>query len=105
MKTHFLRAIAFIMIALLCMSLCIACGQDTTDTVDPPANDPGDQPGDQPNQDPDNPPEEDVPMLNMIKDGVTTIENMEYWEKVLSGSIDINLKNLRTILNRYHEKM
>ena len=99
MKTHFLRAIAFIMIALLCMSLCIACGQDTTDTVDPPANDPGDQPGDQPNQEPDNPPEEDVPMLNMIKDGVTSyvVVRPDQCDSALKTSASLLQRALKTI--------
>ncbi len=99
MKTHFLRTIAFFMIALLCMSLCIACGQDTTDTVDPPANDPGDQPGDQPNQDPDNPPEEDVPMLNMIKDGVTSyvVVRPDQCDSALKTSASLLQRALKTI--------
>lgn len=41
---------------------------------------------------------------NMILDGVTTVDNMQYWEKVLDGREKIDLNNLRTILNRYHEK-
>ena len=39
---------------------------------------------------------------NMIADGVTTVDNMQYWEKVLDGREKVDLKNLRTILNRYH---
>jgi N-acetylmuramoyl-L-alanine amidase CwlA len=41
---------------------------------------------------------------NMILDGITTVDNMQYWEKVLDGREKIDLNNLRTILNRYHEK-
>lgn len=41
---------------------------------------------------------------NMLRDGVTTIENMAYWEKVLSGREEVNLEYLRTLLDRYHEK-
>ena len=42
---------------------------------------------------------------NMIKDGVTTTENMAYWEKVLDGREKVDPNSLRTILNRYHEKI
>lgn len=41
---------------------------------------------------------------NMILDGITTVDNMQYWEKVLDGREKVDLKNLRTILNRYHAK-
>lgn len=41
---------------------------------------------------------------NMIRDGITTVENMAYWEKVLSGREQVNLQYLRTLLDRYHEK-
>lgn len=42
---------------------------------------------------------------NMIVDGVTTEENMQYWELVLSGKEPVNLEYLRAILNRYHDKI
>lgn len=42
---------------------------------------------------------------NMIKDGVTTTENMAYWEKVLDGREKINPDSVRAILNRYHGKV
>lgn len=42
---------------------------------------------------------------NMIKDGITTTQNMAHWEQVLAGNKPIDLKNLRTILDRYHEKV
>ena len=41
----------------------------------------------------------------MIVDGVTTGENMQYWELVLSGKEPVNLEYLRAILNRYHDKI
>ena len=42
---------------------------------------------------------------NMIRDGITTKENMVYWEKVLSGREAVNLVYLRSILDRYHDKL
>ena len=42
---------------------------------------------------------------NMIRDGVTTRENMAYWEKVLDGREPVNLQYLRAVLDRYHEKV
>ena len=41
---------------------------------------------------------------NMVKDGVTTLENMAYWEKVLNEGEPVNPAYLRALLNRYHEK-
>ena len=38
-------------------------------------------------------------------DGITTPENMAYWEKVLDGREKVDPNSLRTILNRYHEKI
>lgn len=42
---------------------------------------------------------------NMILDGITSPENMAYWEKVLDGREKVDPNSLRTILNRYHEKI
>ena len=42
---------------------------------------------------------------NMITDGVTTVENMQYWERVLCGKEPVNLDYLRTLLDRYHGKL
>lgn len=42
---------------------------------------------------------------NMIKDGITTVENMAYWEKVLGGREPVNLQYVRALLDRYHEKV
>lgn len=47
----------------------------------------------------------DTTVDNMIKDGITTAENMAYWEKVLDGREPVNLQYLRAVLDRYHEKM
>jgi N-acetylmuramoyl-L-alanine amidase len=54
---------------------------------------------------PDNALSCDKTVDNMMKDGVTTPENMAYWEKVLNNKEPVNLKNLRIILDRYHEKL
>lgn len=42
---------------------------------------------------------------NLIVDGITTIENMQYWEKVLAGNEPVNIEYLRTLLDRYHRKV
>lgn len=42
---------------------------------------------------------------NLIVDGITTIENMGYWERVLNGQEAVNLDYLRTLLDRYHNKL
>ena len=42
---------------------------------------------------------------NMIKDGVTTPENMEYWEKALDGREPMNREYVRAVLDRYSEKV
>lgn len=42
---------------------------------------------------------------NMILDGITTTENMQYWEKVLDGKEPVNLEYLRTLLNKYSAKL
>lgn len=42
---------------------------------------------------------------NMILDGITTPENMEYWEKALDGREPVNREFVRIILDRYHEKL
>ena len=47
----------------------------------------------------------DTTVDNMIRDGVTTTENMAYWEKVLDGREPVNLQYLRAVLDRYHEKV
>ncbi len=44
----------------------------------------------------------DATVDNMIRDGVTTRENMAYWEKVLSGREQAKAEYLRTLLERYH---
>lgn len=41
----------------------------------------------------------------MIKDGVTTVENMAYWEGVLRGEEAPKPEYLRAIVERYHEKL
>ena len=41
---------------------------------------------------------------NMISDGVTTPENMAYWEGVLRGDAPANPVFLRKILDRYHKR-
>lgn len=46
----------------------------------------------------------DTTVDNMIKDGVTTAENMAYWEKVLSGREVANPEYLRVILDKYHNR-
>ena len=47
----------------------------------------------------------DTTVDNMIKDGITTVENMAYWEKVLGGREPVNLQYVRALLDRYHEKV
>lgn len=42
---------------------------------------------------------------NMILDGVTTPENMVYWEKALDGREPIKPEFVRAILDRYHNKL
>ena len=42
---------------------------------------------------------------NLIVDGITTIENMQYWERVLAGKEPVNRDFLRTLLDRYHKKV
>lgn len=42
---------------------------------------------------------------NMVIDGVTTTDNMAYWEKVLNDNEPVNPEYLRTLLNRYHNKV
>lgn len=42
---------------------------------------------------------------NMILDGITTAENMAYWEKVLDGREPLNKDYVRAVLDRYSEKM
>lgn len=46
----------------------------------------------------------DATVDNMIKDGITTVDNMAYWEKVLGGREPVNLQYVRVLLDRYHEK-
>ena len=42
---------------------------------------------------------------NLIIDGITTAENIEYWENVLAGVASVNVDFLRVLLDRYHKKM
>lgn len=42
---------------------------------------------------------------NLIVDGITTTENMQYWEKVFAGKEPVNLDYLRTLFDRYHKKL
>ena len=42
---------------------------------------------------------------NLIVDGITTIENMQYWERVFAGETPVNLDYLRTLFDRYHKKI
>ncbi len=46
----------------------------------------------------------DTTVDNMIKDGVTTTENMAYWEKVLDGREVAKAEYLRVILDKYHNR-
>lgn len=39
---------------------------------------------------------------NLIVDGITTTENMQYWERVFAGNEPVNLDFLRTLFDRYH---
>jgi hypothetical protein len=41
---------------------------------------------------------------NLIIDGITSIENIDYWEKALSGEIPANPDFVRTLFDRYHAK-
>jgi len=42
---------------------------------------------------------------HMILDGITTVDNMVYWEKALDGREPLNKDYVRAILDRYHEKL
>lgn len=42
---------------------------------------------------------------HMIVDGVTTVDNMVYWEKVLDGREPLNKDYVRAALDRYHDKL
>jgi len=42
---------------------------------------------------------------NMIVDGVTTVDNMAYWEKALSGEAQLSLEYVRAVLDRYSKKL
>lgn len=42
---------------------------------------------------------------NMILDGITTVENMAYWEKALDGREPLNKDYVRAVLDRYHDKL
>jgi len=44
----------------------------------------------------------DETVNNMILDGITTIDNMAYWEKVLGGREAVKPEFLRAVLDRYH---
>jgi hypothetical protein len=41
----------------------------------------------------------------MILDGITTPENMQYWEKALDGREPLKPEYVRAILDRYHQKL
>ena len=47
----------------------------------------------------------DTTVDNMIKDGVTTKENMVAWEQKLAGNAEIKPEEARAIFDRYHEKV
>ena len=47
----------------------------------------------------------DNTVKNMILDGVTTVENMQYWEKVLDGREPMNREYVRVVLDRYSERV
>lgn len=94
MKTYFLRIVALLMIALLCLSLCVACGKDSPGASDPSVQDPEDQPGGNPDQEPGDPPDEDVPMLDIIKDGVTN------YVVIRPDQCDASLKTSASLLQR-----
>ncbi len=42
---------------------------------------------------------------NMLLDGIITKENLENWEKFLSGDYPCPIEYVRTVLDRYHEKL
>lgn len=42
---------------------------------------------------------------NMILDGITTVDNMQYWEKALDGREPLKPEYVRAILDRYHQKL
>ena len=42
---------------------------------------------------------------NLIADGITTVENVQYWEKVFAGNEPVNINFLRTLFDRYHKKI
>ena len=42
---------------------------------------------------------------NMVADGITTTENMAYWEKMLDGREAVNPEFLRVVLDKYHKKL
>lgn len=47
----------------------------------------------------------DETVNNMILDGITTPENMQYWEKALDGREPLNKEYVRAVLDRYHQKL
>lgn len=47
----------------------------------------------------------DTTVENMILDGITTPENMAYWEKVLGGRETVRPEFLRMVLDRYSDKL
>ena len=41
----------------------------------------------------------------LISLGITSVENMQYWEKCLAGTEPLDKDNVRTIFNRLIEKI
>lgn len=98
MKKHV--AFAILILALLCTLCLVACRQNTPDEPDtPPVNQPVEDPGKDPGKDPENPPEEDVPMLDIIKDGATNyvIVRPDSCNTAVKSSASLLLDALKTI--------
>ena len=47
----------------------------------------------------------DYTVNNLVTDGITTKENIVYWERVLSGAEQPNAEFIRALLDRYHNKL
>ncbi len=92
-------AFLILLLALLCALSLVACRQDTPDVPDTPVQQPGDELDEQPDKKPENPPEEDVPMLDIIKDGVTSyvIVRPDSCDTALKTSASLLLNALKTI--------
>lgn len=47
----------------------------------------------------------DYTVNNLITDGITTTENLSYWESVLAGKATPDPQFIRALLDRYHQKL